>query len=63
METEKYKDTSSALMVKALNSYSGRYGTFKYASKKYDKVHPYADWAEKVSAVIMDMTIRFGRKP
>jgi hypothetical protein len=53
METEKYKATSSALMVKALNSYSGKYGTFKYASKKYDKVHPYADWAEKVSAAIL----------
>jgi hypothetical protein len=53
METEKYKATSSALMVKALNSYSSKYGTFKYASKKYDKVHPYADWAEKVSAAIL----------
>jgi hypothetical protein len=53
METEKYKATSSILMVKALNSYSGRYGKFKYASKKYDKVHPYADWAEKVSTAIL----------
>jgi hypothetical protein len=53
METEKYKATSSALMVKALNSYSGKYGTFKYASKKYDKVQPYDDWAGKVSAAIL----------
>jgi hypothetical protein len=53
METEKYKATSSVLMVKALNSYSGKYGNFKYASKKYDKVHPYADWAEKVSTAIL----------
>jgi hypothetical protein len=53
METEKYKATSSALMVKALNSYSGKYGTFKYASKKYDKVQPYDDWASKVSLDIL----------
>jgi hypothetical protein len=53
METEKYKATSSVLMVKALNSYSGRYGSFKYASKKYHKVQPYDDWAGKVSADIL----------
>jgi hypothetical protein len=53
METEKYKATSSALMVKALNSYSGKYGKFKYVSKKYDKLHPYNDWTGKVSAAIL----------
>jgi hypothetical protein len=53
MDTEKYKATSSILMVKALNSYSGKYGNFKYASRKYDKVHPYADWTGKVSAAIL----------
>jgi hypothetical protein len=53
MDTERYKATSSMLMVKALNSYSGKYGSFKYASKKYHKVQPYDDWAGKVSAAIL----------